>query len=117
MPSLVESVSPIEAAPGAAVALLAAVTVGIGYYRPSPPAAAALVLLSGVLVARGLRPFGETVAYHLLQAAAFVAFGLTVVATGSVTAVAAAAVVVGGVGVLNYGWRGARNGLWTSVSE
>ena len=113
MPSLVESVSPRRVAVGVLIGLLAAALVAFEDYRPAPPVAVAVVLLVLVVAARGLRPFGDTVAYHLLQAAVFAYFGLAVAVAEGLTLLPAVFTLIGVAGLLNYGWRAARRGVWT----
>ncbi|MFC4449884.1 hypothetical protein [Halorussus aquaticus] len=117
MPSQFSSVSPKEVAGGVVVAFVAVALAASGYYRPSLPVAASIVLLVGVTAAHGLKPFGDTVAYHLLQAGAFAVYGLAVVVTEDVSVLAAFLVVVGLLGVSNYAWKAARRGIWTTVGR
>lgn len=71
MPSQIKSISPFGVAPGVAFALFALALIKLGYYQPSTAALVATVFLAIVLALQGLRPFGDTVAYHLFQSAAF----------------------------------------------
>ena len=114
--SFVESVSPFRIGLGIAVGFLTIVLVGLGYYQPSLPVAVAITLLSLVLAAGGLQPFGDTLAYYLLQGAMFTVFGLTIMIAEEVTLIAAVLTVVGFVGVLNYGRQAVRYGIWNPVN-
>ncbi|RDI71303.1 hypothetical protein [Halopelagius longus] len=114
--SLVESVSRVKVVSSAAIGLLAAVAIGLGYFRPSAPVAVALAFLLAVAAVGGLRPFADTVAYQLLLTAAFAAFGLSVIVTEGKTVLSVFFAILGAVGVLHYGRRALRSGLWTPVS-
>ncbi|NEU56805.1 hypothetical protein [Halorussus sp. MSC15.2] len=117
MPSQLSSVAPKEVAGGVVVVLVAVALVAFDYYQPSLPVAASIVLLAGVTAVSGLKPFGDTVAYHLLQAGAFAVYGLVVVVTEGLSVLPALFVVVGLVGVSNYAWKAARRGIWRTVGR
>lgn len=111
-----KSVSPRRIAVGLGFGCLAAGLAAFGHYRPSLPVAVAVVVLVVVIAARGLRPFGDTVAYYLLQALVFAAFGATVVVAEDSTLVAVLFTLIGVVGVVNYGWQAVRRGVWAPAS-
>lgn len=117
MSSLVDSVSYPQVALGAAVGLLALALVALDVYSPPLPVALAITVLALVLAARGLRPFGGTVGYHVLQAAAFGCWGAAVLLTdfGGLRAVPAVFVVAGSIGVLYYGRLAVQRGPWSPI--
>lgn len=117
MPSLVDSVSYSRVALGGSFGLLVLVLVAFDIYSPPLPVAAALVALAVVLAARGLHPFGETVGYYVLQAAAFGGWGVAVLLTehGGVRFVPTVFAAAGAIGVLHYGRKALRRGLWAPV--
>jgi len=115
MPSQIESISPFRVVLGVAFALFALALIELGYYRPSTAALVATVLLVISIASQGLRPFGDTVAYYLLQAATFAFWGITMIATVEVTIISAVFAVSGLIGILNYGRRAKREGIWSIV--
>ncbi|MFB6130955.1 MAG: hypothetical protein ABEJ28_09060 [Salinigranum sp.] len=116
MPFPVDAVSFRRVVLGLSVGVLGAVLVGAGLYSPTPAVAGATALLSVVLAAQGLLPFGDTVAYHVLQGATFALWGLALFVGGQLGLVSGAVTAVGLLGTLNYGVRALREGPWTTVN-
>jgi|SRR6056297_1162522 len=115
MPSQIESISFVRTALGIAFALFALTLIELGYYHPSMTALVATAFLAISLASQGLRPFGDTVAYYLLQAATFAFWGISMVATVEVTIISAVFAVSGLIGILNYGRQAVREGIWSTV--
>lgn len=115
MPPTIESISPFEVSLGGLVAVLLVALVGLGYYRPSPVALVATVFLAFVVALRGLKPFGDTIAYHLLQAGAFAFWGSIVTATEEQSLISVVFIIVGLIGILYYGRQAIYQGLWVHV--
>ncbi|CCQ35148.1 hypothetical protein PNP85_09530 [Halobacterium salinarum] len=116
MPSQIESISPLGVGLGIGVAIVAVALVGLDYYQPAPAALIATVLLAFAVALHGVKPFGESIAYHLLQAAAFAVWGTIVIITDDLTFIPAVFVVIGLIGVLNYGWQAVQRGIWTPTT-
>lgn len=117
MSSLAESISYPQAALGGAIGLLVLGLVALDVYAPPFPVAVAVIALAVVLAARGLRPFGETVGYSVLQAAAFGGWGVAVLLSesGGLRVVPAVFAVAGTIGVLYYGRLAVRRGPWEPI--
>ena len=113
MSSQIESISHLEVGLGVGVAILAIALVGLGYYQPSPAALIATVLLAIAVALQGVKPFGESIAYHLLQAVAFAVWGAIMIITDDLTFIPAVFLIIGLIGVLNYGWQAVQRGIWT----
>jgi hypothetical protein len=115
MPSQIESISLFRVALGVAFALFALAVIELGYYHPSTAALVATILLAISITSQGLRPFGDTVAYYLIQAATFAFWGIMMMVTVKVTIISAVFAVSGLIGILNYGCRAKREGIWSTV--
>lgn len=113
-PALAESVSPVRVAVGSAVAAIALVLAAVDALTPTPVFLAGVVLLSVVVALQGVKPFGDTVAYHLLQAAAFAGYALVLAAQGERTVVTVVVGAAGVVGLGHYGRAARREGLWAT---
>jgi hypothetical protein len=117
MPSQIESISPLGIGLGIGVAIVAITLVGLGYYQPSQAALIATVFLALTVALQGVKPFGESIAYHLLQAATFAVWGAIVIITDDLTFIPAVFAIIGLIGVLNYGWQAVQRGIWTPTIE
>lgn len=116
MPSQIESISLLGVGLGIGVAIVAVALVGLDYYQPSPAALVATVLLTLVVALQGVKPLGESIAYHLLQAATFAVWGMIVVITDDLAFIPAVFLIIGLIGVLNYGWQAVHQGIWTPTT-
>jgi hypothetical protein len=117
MPSLIESVSPFRIAAGIGVAALTVALSVFDFYTPSSIVAVSIVFLLLVVTLRGLKPFGDTVGYRLLQAGAFTVWGITVLVFEETLVIPVIFIVLGSIGILYYGWKGNQKGIWTPVSQ
>lgn len=117
MSSLIKSDSLLPLGLGALIGVFAIVLVLLEQYEPSPLTTFAIVLLTLVIAAQGLKPFGETVGYQILQALVFAFVGVAEVATGELNTLAVVFILVGCAGFLYYGSQARRRGVWESVSS
>lgn len=117
MPSQIKSISPLRVGLGVIVALLAVALVGLGYYQPSLAVLVATAFLALAVALQGMKPFGDSIAYHLLQAAAFAFWGAMVIVTEELTLIPVVFVVVGVSGIFNYGRQAVRKGIWIPATE
>ena len=117
MSSLIKSISLLPLGFGALIGVFAMVLVSLGQYQPSPLTTFAIVLLTLVVAAQALKPFGETVGYQIIQALVFTFVGVAETTTGEFNTLAVVFILVGCAGFLYYGFQVSRRGVWESVSS
>ncbi|WP_126663779.1 hypothetical protein [Haloterrigena salifodinae] len=85
----------------------------ITYWQLSALLIATVSILTVITASYGLKPFGDTIAYLILQAAGFFVLGIVTLLATESTLPALALVIASLAGLLVYAKQGIQCGIWT----